>query len=91
RSDTGLRRNQAHLTGTGVRIDDGLRIGLLYVAGLTAIAPLTLWGGVDWSNPWFAVCQSSVIFTAMCIGGSLGGVLPGSSTDRPPIGRDWES
>ncbi|WP_254762738.1 DUF2391 family protein [Natrinema marinum] len=52
-------------------------VWVLVIAFATAAGLLTLWGRVRWSEPWLALCQASVVFTAMAIGGSLGDILPG--------------
>ncbi|WP_134672213.1 DUF2391 domain-containing protein [Halorussus marinus] len=52
--------------------------GVLGISFLTATATMTVWGRVDWAEPWLAVCQVSVTFTAMAIGAALGDILPGS-------------
>ncbi|MFP8951866.1 DUF2391 domain-containing protein [Natrialbaceae archaeon A-arb3/5] len=50
---------------------------VLAIAFVTAAAMMTLWGRVTWDEPWVNLCQVSVIFTGMAIGGSLGDILPG--------------
>ncbi len=50
---------------------------VLAIAFATATAMMTLWGRVTWDDPWVNLCQVSVIFTAMAIGGSLGDIIPG--------------
>ncbi|NGM68391.1 DUF2391 family protein [Natronolimnobius sp. AArcel1] len=52
-------------------------VWVLAIAFVTAAGMMTLWGRVTWSEPWVDLCQVSVIFTAMAIGGSLGDILPG--------------
>lgn len=52
-------------------------VWVLGIAFATATAMMTLWGRVVWDEPWVNLCQVSVIFTAMSIGGSLGDILPG--------------
>ncbi|ELY56653.1 DUF2391 family protein [Natronolimnohabitans innermongolicus] len=52
-------------------------VWVLAIAFATATAMMTLWGRVTWDEPWVNLCQVSVIFTAMAIGGSLGDILPG--------------
>jgi hypothetical protein len=39
---------------------------------------MTVWGRVDWTDPWLALCQTSVTFSAMALGAALGDILPGS-------------
>ena len=52
-------------------------VWVLGIAFATATAMMTLWGRVTWDEPWVNLCQVSVIFTGMAIGGSLGDILPG--------------
>ena len=52
-------------------------VWVLGIAFVTATAMMTLWGRVTWDEPWINLCQVSVVFTAMAIGGSLGDILPG--------------
>ena len=52
-------------------------VGVLTVSFVTATLMMTLWGRVDWADPWLALCQVSVIFTGMAVGASLGDILPG--------------
>ncbi|OVE83813.1 DUF2391 family protein [Natronolimnobius baerhuensis] len=52
-------------------------VWVLAIAFVTAAGMMTLWGRVTWADPWVDLCQVSVIFTAMAIGGSLGDILPG--------------
>lgn len=47
------------------------------IAFVTAAGLLTLWGRIDWAEPWIDLCRTSVLFTVMAIGGSLGDILPG--------------
>ncbi|SEQ88871.1 DUF2391 family protein [Natrinema salaciae] len=58
-------------------------VWVLLIAFATAVGLMTLWGRVAWDEPWVDVCQISVVFTAMAIGGSLGDILPGEA-ERPP-------
>jgi uncharacterized membrane protein len=53
-------------------------VGVLGVATVTAVALLTAWGRVDWSEPWLATCQVAVAVVPMAIGAALGDILPGS-------------
>lgn len=48
------------------------------IAGLTALAVMTGWGRVAWSDPWLALSQVAVAFVPMVVGASLGDILPGS-------------
>ncbi len=52
-------------------------VWVLVIAFATATGLMTLWGRVGWEEPWLNLCQISVVFTAMAIGGSLGDILPG--------------
>jgi uncharacterized membrane protein len=52
-------------------------VGLLTIAALTAFGMMTAWGRVDWAEPWVALCQTTVCFVGMAIGGALGDILPG--------------
>ncbi|AEH36382.1 DUF2391 family protein [Halopiger xanaduensis] len=54
-------------------------VWVLGIAFATAAVLMTLWGRVAWDEPWLDLCQVSVVFTAMAIGGSLGDILPGES------------
>ncbi|UPW00293.1 DUF2391 domain-containing protein [Halorussus gelatinilyticus] len=53
-------------------------VGVLGVSFLTALGMMTVWGRVDWADPWLALCQTSVTFSAMALGAGLGDILPGS-------------
>lgn len=53
-------------------------VGVLAVSYLTALVTMTAWGRVDWAQPWLAICQTSVTFSAMALGAALGDILPGS-------------
>lgn len=54
-------------------------LGVIIVAGLTAVAMMTVWGRVDWAaDPWVSVCDVTVAFFPMAIGSALGDLLPGS-------------
>ncbi|MFB6082550.1 MAG: DUF2391 domain-containing protein [Halanaeroarchaeum sp.] len=53
-------------------------VGVLGAAAVTAIVLMTMWGRVDWAQPWLASCQIAVAFVPMAIGGALGDILPGS-------------
>lgn len=50
---------------------------VLAIAFFTAALLMTLWGRVTWEEPWLHLCQVSVVFTAMAVGGALGDILPG--------------
>ncbi len=53
--------------------------GVLSIAFFTAAFTMTLWGRVDWSVPWVALCHVSVVWAAAAFGGALGDILPGES------------
>lgn len=53
-------------------------VGVIGVSFGTALIMMTLWGRVDWADPWLAICQTSVTFSAMALGAALGDILPGS-------------
>lgn len=53
-------------------------VGVLSVSFLTALLMMTVWGRVDWAEPWLAVSTVSVAFVPMTIGAALGDILPGS-------------
>jgi uncharacterized membrane protein len=53
-------------------------LGVVVVAGLTAVVMMTVWGRVDWAaDPWVAVCDVTVAFFPMAVGSALGDILPG--------------
>jgi uncharacterized membrane protein len=52
-------------------------IGVLSISLLVAAAMMTMWGRVDWTEPWVALCRITVVWTGMAIGASLGDILPG--------------
>jgi uncharacterized membrane protein len=52
--------------------------GVVGVSYVMAIFLMTVWGRVDWVDPWLALCRTSVAFSAMAIGAALGDILPGS-------------
>ncbi|WP_137288028.1 DUF2391 family protein [Natronorubrum halophilum] len=52
-------------------------VWVLGIAFVTATTMMTLWGRVAWDEPWVNLCQVSVVFTGMAIGGSLGDIIPG--------------
>lgn len=54
-------------------------VGVLTIAFLTAAFTMTLWGRVDWTDPWVSVCYVSVVWSAAAFGGALGDILPGES------------
>ncbi len=53
-------------------------VGVLTVAFGTAAVMMTIWGRVDWADPWLAISTASVAFVPMAIGAALGDILPGS-------------
>ena len=52
--------------------------GVLLSSFATGVVLLTIWGRVEWSDPWLAFCTCSVAFVPMAIGAALGDILPGS-------------
>ncbi|MFC7236497.1 DUF2391 family protein [Halosegnis marinus] len=52
--------------------------GVVGASFLVAALGMTLWGRVDWTSPWLAVCTVSVAFVPMSIGAALGDIIPGS-------------
>ncbi|QLH79186.1 DUF2391 family protein [Halosimplex rubrum] len=52
-------------------------VGVLTIPLVTALVVMTVWGRVDWAEPWLAVCQVSVALVPMSIGAALGDLLPG--------------
>jgi len=52
--------------------------GVLLSSFATGVVLLTIWGRVDWGDPWLAFCTCSVAFVPMAIGAALGDILPGS-------------
>lgn len=57
-------------------------IGVLGISFLTAATMMTMWGRVEWGDPWSAVCRITVVWTAMALGASLGDILPGESEEN---------
>lgn len=53
-------------------------VGVLGSSFVTAVLLLTIWGVVDWSDPWVDICICTVAFFPMAIGAALGDILPGS-------------
>jgi len=53
-------------------------VGVLGSSFVTAVALLSIWGVVDWSDPWVDFCICVVATFPMAIGGALGDILPGS-------------
>lgn len=56
-------------------------VWVLAIAYVTSLALMTAWGRVTWADPWVDLCRVTVTFTAMSVGGALGDILPGSSSD----------
>ncbi len=52
-------------------------VGVLAIPLATALVVMTVWGRVDWADPWLAVCQVAVALVPMAIGAALGDLLPG--------------
>lgn len=53
-------------------------VGVLGVSAGTSVAMLTVWGRVDWADPWVALAQCTVAFVPMAIGAALSDILPGT-------------
>jgi uncharacterized membrane protein len=53
-------------------------VGIVGVAATTSLVLMTMWGRVDWSQPWVAGSQTLVTAIVMAVGASLGDVLPES-------------
>lgn len=53
-------------------------VGVLLIAFLASLGLMTVWGRVDWGEPWVALSQVVVTFVVMAIGGSLGDIIPGT-------------
>ena len=68
---------EVHITNPYFGLVPRRPVWVLAIAFATATAMMTLWGRVTWEDPWVNLCQVSVIFTAMAIGGSLGDIIPG--------------
>jgi len=51
-------------------------VGVLGVSLLTAVGLMTLWGRVDWADPWLAACNVAVAYLPMAVGSALGDLLP---------------
>lgn len=54
-------------------------MAVLVISFLTAAGTMALWGRLDFSKPFLAVCQISVVWTAGAFGAGLGDILPGQS------------
>jgi uncharacterized membrane protein len=63
---------------------------VLLISFFTAAATMALWGRLDPSDPFLAVCQVSVVWTAGAFGAGLGDILPGQS-EGPDIEAVIES
>lgn len=53
-------------------------VGILCIAGGTALVFMTIWGRVDWATPRVAASQTLVTAVVMAVGASLGDILPES-------------
>ncbi|WP_276301318.1 DUF2391 domain-containing protein [Halorussus lipolyticus] len=53
-------------------------VGVLGISFVTAVALMTGWGRIEWSDPWLALCQTTVAFAPMSLAAALGDILPGS-------------
>lgn len=51
---------------------------VLTISYVTALALMTAWGRVAWTEPWVAICQTTVAFAPMALGAALGDILSGS-------------
>jgi uncharacterized membrane protein len=52
-------------------------LGILVIAGGTAVLLMTVWGRVDWTTPAVAASQTLVTAIVMAVGASLGDIIPG--------------
>ena len=52
---------------------------VLVISFLTAAGTMALWARLDLGQPFVAVCQVSVVWTAGAFGAGLGDILPGES------------
>lgn len=52
--------------------------GVITVAFVAALVAMTVWGRVEWTEPWIAFCQCAVTFVPMAIGAALGDIAAGS-------------
>lgn len=55
---------------------------VLVISFLTAAGTMAMWGRLDPAEPFLAVCQVSVVWTAGAFGAGLGDILPGQSDGR---------
>jgi hypothetical protein len=53
-------------------------VGVIGAAMVTAAVMMSVWGRVDWGEPWVAICTVSVAYLPMAIGAALGDILPGT-------------
>lgn len=53
-------------------------VGVVGISFGTAVAVLTAWGRVDWTDPVLALSACVVAFVPMSLGAALGDILPGS-------------
>lgn len=51
-------------------------VGVIGISLGTALVMMTVWGRIDWADPWLAFCQASVAYVPMSIGASLGDIIP---------------
>lgn len=51
-------------------------LGIVSIAGGTALVLMTVWGRVDWAEPAVAASQTLVAAVVMAVGASLGDILP---------------
>jgi len=52
-------------------------VGVLGVSLVTSVLLLTVWGRIDWAEPWLALSNVLVAWVPMSIGAALGDILPG--------------
>ncbi|MFC4406941.1 hypothetical protein [Haloarchaeobius iranensis] len=53
-------------------------VGVLGGSFLFAVASMTVWGRVSWSEPTLALAAVAVAWVPMAIGAALGDILPGT-------------
>lgn len=51
-------------------------VSILTIAVVMAFGLMTIWGRVDWAEPWIAVGQSTVTALVMAVGAAIGDILP---------------
>lgn len=53
-------------------------VGVLLISFTTSLMLMTIWGRLDWNEPWLALNQATIAWSVMAIGASLGDILPGT-------------